>query len=360
MQLAIEPDIIRNINFFEDIIRSSLGPAGDELGGTDQNQIMAFGNITEAYNNDAQRLARQALADAFYPAIEPASQITTEASGTTESVFGSSDSAPYWLRLSRSGDVFIASRSPDGSNWTEIASQVLPMASEVFIGLAVTSHEDGVLGTATFSNVSVSGTPGTWYSSDIGEVSASGSTLATAANAFEIQASGNDIWGSKDEFHFAYQLLDGDGEIIARVDSLTAGNAWAKAGVMIRETLAPDSANVMSLVSAENGTRGQIRRVPRGRSSESIADEALLDELDLRLTNGLFKMRYPYDRSDNDDPTVHGLDELLKNPREMIIDAITNAYGNPYDASDDASDRLNKFADALYLLTYSPEYQIKK
>ncbi|NQY32889.1 MAG: hypothetical protein HRT56_06930, partial [Coraliomargarita sp.] len=61
-----------------------------------------------------------------------------------------------------------------------------------------------------------------------------------------------------------------------------------------------------------------------------------------------------------DDPNVYGVDELLKNPREMIIDAITNAYGDPYDGSNDDSDRLNKFADALYLLTFSPECQIKK
>jgi hypothetical protein len=51
---------------------------------------------------------------------------------------------------------------------------------------------------------------------------------------------------------------------------------------------------------------------------------------------------------------------MLKNPRECIIDAITNGYDEAYNDTNDESDRLNKFADALYLLTFSPEYQIKK
>ena len=97
-----------------------------------------------------------------------------------------------------------------------------------------------------------------------------------------------------------------------------------------------------------------------GRTSESLADEALVDELDRRLTCGFFKRRYPYDPSDDDDPAVPGVDDLLKNPRELIIDAITAAYGDPYNGSNDDSDRLNKLSDALYLLTFSPEFQIKK
>jgi len=97
-----------------------------------------------------------------------------------------------------------------------------------------------------------------------------------------------------------------------------------------------------------------------GRSSESLADEALLDALDKRLTNGMLKLRYAYDPSDDDDVGVAGPDDLRKNPRELIIDAISDGYGDPYDGSNDADDRLNKFKDALYLLSLSSEYQIRK
>lgn len=364
LQLANEQDIIRNINYFHDIIRYSPGPGADELGGTDAKQNLAFGFVegeTVANNHDQQRLPFQQMAIDFYPSIEPDSGLTTEATGYTESASGtSSASTPHWVRLSRTGDVFIASESTDGVTWTEINTQVLPMHSEVFIGLALTSHADGTLTTAEFSNISLTGGDGTWYNTDIGAVAASGTAISTGADSFEIQASGSDIWGSADEFHFAYQQLDGDGAIIARVDSLQVTHDWAKAGVMIRETLAANSANVISYISGSYGTRAQIRRVPRGRSSESFADEALLDELDRRLTNGLFKLRYPYDTSDNDDPTVHGLDDLNKNPRELIIDSVHGVYGDPYDGSNDEANRIDKLENILYLLTFTPEYQVKK
>lgn len=369
MQLATEPDIIRNINYFEDIIRSPLGAHGDELGGNDETQIAAFGGDARASDNDIQRLARQSLADAFYPTVEPNSAFTTIADGYTESASGSNVSAPHWLRLSREGDVFIASESIDGVVWTEVATVVLPMASEVFVGLAVTSHHYGSLATAGFSHVTLTGGQGAWYSQDIGDVAIPGSSSVIAPGSFEIEASGRDIWNAEDQFHFTYQLLDGDTEMITRVDGLIANDPlgtlhrWAKAGIMIRETLEADSANVMMLVSADNGLQAQARRVSRGRSGESFADEALVDALDRRLTNGLFKLRYPYDATDNDDPDYHGLDGRLKNPRELIIDMLTDGHDSAYSSPDPierANDRLDKFEDALYLLTFSPEYQIQK
>jgi hypothetical protein len=96
------------------------------------------------------------------------------------------------------------------------------------------------------------------------------------------------------------------------------------------------------------------------RSSESLADEALLDALDKRLTNGLLKIRYPYDSTDNDDPATSGADDLRKNPRELIIDTLTDSYSSANDGTGDAADRLNKLREALYLLTLSSEYQIRK
>jgi hypothetical protein len=52
---------------------------------------------------------------------------------------------------------------------------------------------------------------------------------------------GTDIFGTVDQGRFAYKSLGGDGSITARVESLTNTNAWAKAGVMIRETLTEGS-----------------------------------------------------------------------------------------------------------------------
>ncbi len=96
------------------------------------------------------------------------------------------------------------------------------------------------------------------------------------------------------------------------------------------------------------------------RTAESLADEQLVDELDRRLTYGFLKTKYPYDPSDDDDPNVAGEDDLLKNPRELIIDSITAGHGNPYSGNNDDNDKRGKLIDALYLISISPEFQIKK
>ncbi len=65
---------------------------------------------------------------------------------------------PVWLRLVRSGTTISAHLSPDGINWTASGTAVSPaMSDPVYIGLAVTSHNNGVLGTATFDNLQGSG-----------------------------------------------------------------------------------------------------------------------------------------------------------------------------------------------------------
>jgi hypothetical protein len=70
------------------------------------------------------------------------------------------------------------------------------------------------------SALSASASATTWTSRDIGRVATAGS-FHQYGSSFVVNASGADIWDSSDEFHFAYQTLSGDGEIIARVYSLT-------------------------------------------------------------------------------------------------------------------------------------------
>jgi regulation of enolase protein 1 (concanavalin A-like superfamily) len=72
-------------------------------------------------------------------------------------------------------------------------------------------------------------------------------------------AAGEDIWGTADQFHFAYRRLSGLGSITARVVSVTDTDPWAKAGVMIRETLEPGSANAVMVVTPVNGVSFQYR-----------------------------------------------------------------------------------------------------
>ncbi|MDT8299970.1 MAG: MBL fold metallo-hydrolase [Sedimentisphaerales bacterium] len=80
-----------------------------------------------------------------------------------------------------------------------------------------------------------------------------GGFVEAPAGTYTMSASGVDIWNTSDEFHFAYKELSGAVAIIARVDSVGNTDPWAKAGVMIRDTLDADSRHVMMAVTPGSG-----------------------------------------------------------------------------------------------------------
>jgi hypothetical protein len=108
-----------------------------------------------------------------------------------------------------------------------------------------------------------------------GYPASTGSFVENPTGTFTINGSGTDIWDVgpsggpfHDEFHFAYKTLSGAGSIVAKVQSLTNTNAWAKAGVMIRETLNGDSKHAMMIVSFGSGVSFQRRPETGGASAD--------------------------------------------------------------------------------------------
>ncbi len=91
-----------------------------------------------------------------------------------------------------------------------------------------------------------------WLSADIGNVSLSGS-FTCMGRSVVLQASGSDIWDNADGFRFAYQCVSGDCELQAKIESFNAGHEWAKAGIMIRETLAGGSKCAFTTLTNKNG-----------------------------------------------------------------------------------------------------------
>lgn len=77
------------------------------------------------------------------------------ANGGSSSHTGTAGSTPYWVRLERSGSNFTSYVSSDGSAWTQVGTASIAINSTVFVGLIVTSHNDGTLCTAPFDNVNV-------------------------------------------------------------------------------------------------------------------------------------------------------------------------------------------------------------
>ncbi len=67
---------------------------------------------------------------------------------------------PNWLKLVRSGDLFSSFVSVDGVNWTVLGSVSLSIATNVYIGLNVTSSQRAVWATANFDNVAVTSSGG--------------------------------------------------------------------------------------------------------------------------------------------------------------------------------------------------------
>src|SRR5687767_8316451 len=89
--------------------------------------------------------------------------------------------------------------------------------------------------------------PEGWASGDVGAVAAAGSVVVENGT-FTVAGAGADVWGSADEFHYAYVPLTGDGSIVAQVAGLQNLNAWTKAGVMMRESMAADARHAFMLV----------------------------------------------------------------------------------------------------------------
>ena len=173
-----------------------------------------------------------------------------------------SGTVPAYLRVSRVGNTFTAYTSSDGVTWTAVvgSSVTMTMTGTLLAGLAVTSHHSGVLGTATFSMVSIGTTtcPTGWNCADIGYTAPAGSqTLSNGT--WTIQGAGSDIFGTADQFHYVWQTLSGDGSVSAQVVTQTVSDVWAKAGVMLRQSTDPGSAYYAVYVTPGNGIAVQYR-----------------------------------------------------------------------------------------------------
>ena len=124
--------------------------------------------------------------------------------------------------------------------------------------------------------------PPTWTGRDIGAVAIPGAD-AVNGSTYAISASGADVWGTADAFHYVYRTLAVNGSIVARVSTLEAPNQWTKAGVMIRASIDPSSAHAFMLVSRDKGIAFQ-RRPTRGADSVHTSGGSGVAPLWVRLT----------------------------------------------------------------------------
>lgn len=207
-------------------------------------------------------------------------------SGVSTSTTGGLSTAPYWVRVVRQGALFTSYISPDGSSWMLVGSETISMPATIYVGLAVVSKDPGRVALATFTNATVdtagSSEPpppplppppppagaGSWADGDIGSPVVTG-RASESGGTFSVTGAGSDIWNGADQFHFMYQLVDGDAEVIARVVDVEYAHVWSKGGVMIREDLTASAAHAFMAGTPARGWAFQRRPVSGGLSVHS-------------------------------------------------------------------------------------------
>jgi regulation of enolase protein 1 (concanavalin A-like superfamily) len=197
-------------------------------------------------------------------------------------VAGSAASFPVWLKLVRTGDQFTGYIADDGQAWQTVGATTVPMSHGVCVngGLAVTSHDVTALNTSTFDHVSALSQA--FADQDVGDVGIAGS-VAFSAGSFTVTGSGADIWDTTDAFNFFARGIFGDGQIVARVDSLEETDPFAKAGVMIRESTDPSAAHVILDVKPDGGIEFMTRPAT-GAATTFIAGGSAAFPVWLKLT----------------------------------------------------------------------------
>jgi regulation of enolase protein 1 (concanavalin A-like superfamily) len=182
--------------------------------------------------------------------------------------------------------------APLSYQWQKAGANISGAMSSSYITPATTMADNGssyrvivtnTAGSVTSNSASLTVNPGTstlpipWLDQDVGATGVPG-TASYSSGSFTLRGSGTDIWGTADAFHFVYQTLNGDGEIIAQVAGLGSTDPWAKAGVMIRETLTAGSANAAMVVTPGNGTAFQRRTATGGTSATTAGPAATVPD----------------------------------------------------------------------------------
>ncbi len=199
-------------------------------------------------------------------------QYRPSAAALTTSTATATGTAPRWVKLVRTGTRIQSYISTDGGTWTSSGAATIAVDTTVYAGIAVTSHNPGAPATAVVSQVSVAGSlsvPSPLRAVDVGAPPIAGNTNY-AQGTFTVWGAGADIFGTADQFQFVYRQITGDVDIVARVVSIKNTNAWAKAGVMIRESLSAGSRHAYALTSAAQGYEFERRIDPSGYTDYTL------------------------------------------------------------------------------------------
>jgi hypothetical protein len=122
-------------------------------------------------------------------------------------------------------------------------------------------------------------------STDIGAVGIPGTARQNDDDgAYVISASGSDIWGSSDEFHYVHFAHTGDIKAELLVDSFDYVYSWQKGGIMFRETLDAGSKHNSFYTTGSQGVSNQWRGSTNGNSGSNTNNLITTKPIWLQIT----------------------------------------------------------------------------
>lgn len=110
-------------------------------------------------------------------------------------------------------------------------------------------------------------------SSDIGDTAIPGRAILSGAGAYRLTASGANIWGEADAFHYVWTERSGDQHIAADIAFEGKGvDPHRKAGVMIRQSSKPGAPYADVMVHGDGLIAMQFREVENGPTKQIVSN----------------------------------------------------------------------------------------
>ncbi len=169
-----------------------------------------------------------------------------------------------WLQTNVTDDALPAN-APLTATWTMLSgpgSVTFDDAAQVSTGAVFSQPGEYVLRLSandtlltTVSDIRVSVEPVPWQSADVGDASTRPGSFTQSGGVYSVTGSGGGVTtGTTDGNFFVYRSLPGDGEIIARLTSLTNGGTSTRCGVMMRGSTASNAQHALSSVTSNRSS----------------------------------------------------------------------------------------------------------
>jgi len=219
--------------------------------------------------------------------------VAPTAPGSLVATAGENQVGLTWADHSNNETGFVVERASDSVNFTDTFTVAANSTSyndtTVTAGTEYTYRVRAVNGalSSDFSNTATATPTGSTVSplisQDIGNPSPAGSTSMLADDQYDISAGGTDIWGTSDQFRFAYRAINGDFDVKVRIASVQNTNSGSMAGLMARTDLTANSRNVTVKATASNAFRMTYRTSTGGSSTGTGSGAASFPNAWVRL-----------------------------------------------------------------------------